>query len=66
MGSLFSKPKAPAAPKSVRMPVESDPDVLAAGERAKRGAMSRSGRMSTILTDQTQGVVGSSGQKLGG
>lgn len=68
MGALFKKPatpKMPAAPKPVRMPFEQDPEVLAAGERAKRGAVSRSGRMSTIMTDQTA-AIGSSGQKLGG
>lgn len=50
-------------PKPVRMPVADDPEVLAAGQRAKEGALRRSGRLSTIMTDQT--VAGSSGQKLG-
>lgn len=68
MGSLFKTPKAPKmpeAPKPVRMPFEQDPEVLAAGERERKRAAGRSGRMSTILTDQTA-AIGSSGQKLGG
>jgi hypothetical protein len=47
------------------MPFEQDPEVLAAGERERKRAAGRSGRMSTILTDQTA-AIGSSGQKLGG
>lgn len=50
-------------PKPVRMPVADDPEVLAAGQRAKEGALRRAGRLSTIMTDQT--VSASSGQKLG-
>lgn len=70
MGALFSPPKIPPMPKAaepevVRMPTETDPSIIAAGERTKAAAMRRKGRMSTILTDMTQGTVGSSGQRLG-
>ena len=70
MGGLFSKPKIPKiepppAPKSVRMPVETDPEVTAATQRTRQSAMRRQGRLSTILTDQTRATTGSSGQKLG-
>jgi hypothetical protein len=68
MGGLFSKPKTPEAPekpKPIRMPVETDPAVLAAGERTKAAALQRKGRLSTILTDTARAVTGSSGQKLG-
>lgn len=65
MSSLFSKPKAPAAPKPVRMPVESDPDVLAAGARTTANMARRSGRQSTIMTEGLMSTTGSSGQKLG-
>lgn len=63
---MFS-PKVPKVrdPKPVRMPTETDPDVLAAAQRTRAAALKRRGRLSTILTDQTQGVVGSSGTKLG-
>jgi hypothetical protein len=47
------------------MPTETDPSIQAAGMRAREGAMRRAGRLSTILTDQTQETTGSSGQKLG-
>jgi hypothetical protein len=68
MGGMFSKPKTPKAPpppKPVRMPVETDPAVQAAAERTRAASMMRQGRLSTILTDQTRGTSGSSGQKLG-
>ena len=77
MGGLFSKPtismpdsapaapKPPPAPRVTRMPTETDPSILAAAQRTRRAAMSRSGRLSTILTDQTRETVGSSGQRLG-
>lgn len=80
MGSLFgSKPSvvtqaAPAAsavaqelpkPRVKRMPTESDPSMLAAAQRTRKAAMQRAGRLSTILTDQSAGVMGSSGQSLG-
>jgi hypothetical protein len=65
MGSLFSpKVPKPQTPAVKRMPSESDPNVLAAAERTRETALRRRGRLSTILTDQTQSI-GSSGQKLG-
>lgn len=66
MGSLF-KPKVPApkTPRTIRMPTENDPEALAAAQRTRQRAMSRTGRLSTILTDQTKSTTGSSGQKLG-
>jgi hypothetical protein len=47
------------------MPTETDPEVRAAGIRARENALRRSGRLSTIMTDQTRETTGSSGQKLG-
>jgi len=52
-------------PKAQRMPTETDPEVLAAAKRTRDAAMQRRGRMSTIMTDQLQSTVGSSGSKLG-
>lgn len=57
--------QAPAAPKPIRMPQQDDPDILAAAQRSRQAQMARSGRLSTILTDQTKATTGSSGQKLG-
>lgn len=67
MGALFGGPKIkqPEAPKPVRMPTQDDPDVLAAAQRTRAAALSRTGRLSTILTDQTKATTGSSGAKLG-
>ena len=65
MSSLFATPKPPPAPKPVRMPNETDPEILAAGQRTRASALARTGRLSTILTDQTRDTVGSSGQALG-
>jgi hypothetical protein len=65
MSGLFKSPKLPPPPKPVRMPTEMDPEIQAAAQRARAGAMRRSGRMSTIMTDATQETTGSSGQKLG-
>ena len=64
MTSLF-KPKIekPAAPKPVRMPVETDPTILAASQRTRQAAMQRKGRQSTIMTDKE--LTGSTGQSLG-
>jgi len=69
MGSLFA-PKIPPMPKAaepepVRMPTETDPSIIAAGQRTREAALRRRGRLSTILTDMTQGTIGSSGQRLG-
>lgn len=65
MGSLLKTPKIPEpeTPRPVRMPIETDPDVLAAAKRTRQAAMQRRGRLSTILTDQTMATTGS--QKLG-
>jgi hypothetical protein len=66
MGSLFSpKIAKPEAPKPVRMPTETDPNILAAAQRTREGAMRRMGRQSTIMTDMTKATTGSSGAKLG-
>ena len=68
MSGLFKTPATPApppVPKPTRMPFQTDPDVLAAGQRTREAAMRRQGRLATILTDQTQQTVGSSGRKLG-
>lgn len=72
MSSLFSSPKMPdmpAAPKPVRMPTETDPNIVEAGLRTRRSAMQRSGRLSTILSDNLGGgqgsSIGSSGKYLG-
>lgn len=69
MSSLF-KPSAPAMPamkptalpqpRVVRMPTETDPAVLAAGQRTRRAALARHGRGSTILTDNLQNTLGGS------
>lgn len=51
MGGLFgggSKPPKPAKP--VRMPDTTDPSVTAAEDQARREAMARSGRSSTVYT----------------
>lgn len=67
MAKLFKTPqmKDVSIPKTIRMPTEQDPDVLAAAQRTKNAALQRSGRLSTILTDQTKQTTGSSGTKLG-
>jgi hypothetical protein len=71
MAGLFGGSKMPPPPKAVRQPVESDPDVLAAARRSREGALRRTGRLSTMLTEGTQGVggigelIGSSGERLG-
>jgi len=78
MGGLFGGgPKPPKLPPPVRKPVETDPELEKAGLRAREDARRRSGRLSTLLTDQTRvsgGSLGSgraagaatSSQKLGG
>jgi hypothetical protein len=67
MTNLF-KPKMPTQsalpePKVVRMPTESDPNILAAAQRTREAMMKRRGRLSTIMTDNSD--IGSSGSKLG-
>jgi hypothetical protein len=69
---MFTPPGQPAqpqempelpTPRPVRMPTETDPDMLAAAQRTRRSALRRRGRLSTIMTDQDQ--TGSSGETLG-
>jgi hypothetical protein len=56
MSGLFSSPK-PTPP--ARMPVDqNDPAVKAAAEQARRAAMARSGRDSTILAPTNSGGGG--------
>lgn len=63
MGGLFSKPEIPPPPPipKVRMPTPVDKETLEAARRQREAARMRSGRSSTILTDN----AGSSGQRLG-
>ena len=68
MAGLFSRPQQQPLPepKPVRMPSITDPDILAAAQRTRKAAMKRTGRLSTILTENTAGrVIGSSGRSLG-
>ena len=65
MSGLFGKSQMPPTPKTVRMPTATDPDILAAAQRTRAAALQRKGRLSTILTDQTKSITGSSGLKLG-
>lgn len=75
MASVFKTPKiaAPEAaapielptPKKVRMPTMSDDVTRSAAERTRSAALKRRGRQSTIMTDQTKSITGSSGAKLG-
>lgn len=58
-------PEPPPTPKPVRMPTATDPSIAAAAQRTRSNVMRRKGRLSTIMTDQTGAVAGSSGQKLG-
>ena len=59
VGKLFPKtPQMPEPPKPTRMPVETDPDVIAAGMRTREAALKRKGRLSTILTDTLKDVGG--------
>lgn len=62
--NIGKTPKPPPAPKPVRMAVETDPDVVAAGNRTRLAALNRSNRLSTIMTDSLRNTVGS-GRKLG-
>lgn len=67
MANMFKAPQMPkvAAPKTVRMPTATDPEVIAAATRTRAAAQQRQGRLSTILTDSTRSSAGSSGQSLG-
>ena len=62
-------PPTPAeAGRYKRLPVATDPDMLAAAQRTRAAALARKGRLSTILTDQNLGTVGAVGggnNKLG-
>lgn len=61
MSGLFSKPKVTPPP---RMPADqNDPAVRAAAEQARRAALGRSGRDSTILTSPNAGGGGGSAYK---
>jgi hypothetical protein len=52
IGKMFSpNVKTPELPKPVRMATATDPDILAAGARARETALKRKGRLSTLLTD---------------
>lgn len=73
MTNMF-KPRAPAAlpplpePRAVRLPSELDPAVQDAAKRTRSSALRRSGRRSTIMTDDlgdSTNAVGSSGKYLG-
>lgn len=67
MAGLFGgKSKMPPPPRAQRMPTEADPSIQAAAMRQRESALRRSGRLSTVLTDQTQDVVGAGGETLGG
>lgn len=55
MGGLFKKPKSPAP---TRMPVPNDTDEQAAEDRKRQQIMSRSGRASTILSNDNGGSAG--------
>lgn len=71
MGGLFSGPNVTPTPlpkpKPVRMPTETDPALLEAAKRTREAALRRTGRQSTILTENLAGTtgIGSSGVKLG-
>lgn len=64
-GAGISAPTPPPVPRITRMPTETDPSILEAAQRTRKKALERTGRLSTIMTDQTRDVVGSSGQSLG-
>lgn len=49
---LFGKPKMPAEKPPVTMPDENDPGVMAAGRNRARRMRGRSGRMSTMMSDE--------------
>lgn len=51
MAALFRRPKPPPVQPPAPMPDINDPAVREAGRNAQADAMSRSGRSSTILTE---------------
>lgn len=57
MGSLTKKPKAPPPPKPIK-PVEMpDPEAMGADKKRKQAElMKRSGRASTVLTDDADNL----------
>lgn len=70
MTSMFkgAAPAMPAMPeipkpKPVRMPNENDASIVEASRKTRANALSRRGRMSTIMTDPN--AIGSSGKSLG-
>lgn len=70
MGGLFGGGKQAApqplpTPKPVRMPHEQDTALLDAAKRTREAMLRRTGRLSTILTDNLKDSVGSSGRALG-
>jgi hypothetical protein len=65
MQSIASMIPSLPKPRVTRMPTETDPSVLAAARRTRQSALKSKGRLSTIMTDQTQDTVGSSGTALG-
>ena len=69
MSGIFGAPSFSASPlpepKSKRAPVETDPDIIAAGQRTRQAALKRKGRLSTIMTDGVGSAIGSSGKSLG-
>lgn len=52
MLAAFGHPKPPAPPPPAPIPDLQDPALLATRKRDLEGAMSRSGRLSTMLTDE--------------
>jgi hypothetical protein len=51
-------PTEPESWRNKRMPLMTDPDILAAAQRTRAAALKRTGRLSTILTDQTKAATG--------
>ena len=61
-------PEQQRRPRPVRQPVESDPEALAAQQRALQAARLRRGRLATVLSggaNPEKAMTGSSGVKLG-
>ena len=52
----------PVPPTVVRMPAQRDPNVVAAGLRAREDILKRSGRTSTVLSDTLRSLTGSKGR----
>lgn len=57
----MGQPAAMPDVKTIRMPTRTDPNILAAGNRAKGTAGKKGGRDSTMLSDMIRGVNGSQG-----